>query len=244
MVVNDILDHSKLDAGKMSLERIPADLPALFGKALATVELLGAGKGLTFRAELAPDPPAWVLTDPVRLKQVVGNLLFNALKFTEKGGIALRVRVLGGDDAAVRVAVADTGIGIAPEHLLRLFSMFEQADQTTTRRFGGIGLGLAICKRLVEAMGRAIGVESRPGAGSTFWFKLPLPRVAAEERPALPAADQGSARPLRVLMVDDSGTNRRLLGAVLMGMGHAPAMAEEGSRRARRRARPTPRWRR
>ncbi|MEK0081813.1 ATP-binding protein [Benzoatithermus flavus] len=232
-VVNDILDLSKLEAGKMSLERIPVDLPALLREALATVELLGAEKGLAFRAEIAADLPCRVRSDPVRLKQVVGNLLFNALKFTEKGGITLRARIVDRDDAQVRVRVEveDTGIGVAPEHLPRLFTMFEQADQTTTRRFGGTGLGLAICKRLVETMGGTIGVVSRPGAGSTFWFELPLEPAAAEERPEpvrATADAPGTDRALRVLVVDDIATNRMLLSALLGGLGHAPAMAEDG----------------
>jgi PAS domain S-box-containing protein len=229
-VVNDILDLSKLEAGKMSLERIPLELPALLNEALATVELLGAEKGLTFRPELAPDLPAWVQGDPARLKQVVGNLLFNALKFTEKGGIVLRARPVDDDDAKVRIRieVADTGIGITEEQLPRLFGLFKQADQSTTRRFGGTGLGLAICKRLIEAMGGAIGAASRSGAGSTFWFELPLPRAPVEERPAPVLVDPAPGRSLRVLAVDDVATNRLLLTALLRERGHQAVTAEDG----------------
>jgi CheY-like chemotaxis protein len=230
-VVNDILDLSKLDAGKMSLERIPVELPALLKEALATVELLGAEKGLAFGLELDPGLPARVLSDPVRLKQVVGNLLANALKFTGRGGITLRARPLDGDEATVRVRVEveDTGIGIAPEHRPRLFAMFEQADQSTTRRFGGTGLGLAICKRLVEAMGGAIGVESQPGAGSLFWFELGLEPARAAAGPAITAAEPAApARSLRVLVVDDVATNRLLLTALLTRLGHAASLAEDG----------------
>jgi PAS domain S-box-containing protein len=231
-VVNDILDLSKLEAGRMSLERIPVELPALLREALATAELLGAEKGLTFQAELAADLPARVEGDPVRLKQVVGNLLFNALKFTERGGITLRAHLAGreGDATRVRVAVEDTGIGIASEDLPRLFGMFEQADQSTTRRFGGTGLGLVICKRLVEAMGGRIGVESRPGQGSTFWFELPFRVLAGAERLAASAAPSVAVpgRSLRVLAVDDVATNRLLLTALLRELGHLPVTAEDG----------------
>jgi PAS domain S-box-containing protein len=231
-VVNDILDLSKLEAGKVSLERIPVELPALLREALTTAELLGAEKGLTFQAELAADLPAQVESDPVRLKQVVGNLLFNALKFTERGGITLRAGLAGqqGDTARVRVAVEDTGIGIAPEQLPRLFAMFEQADQSTTRRFGGTGLGLAICKRLVEAMGGQIGVDSAPGRGSTFWFELPLRLPATVEPPTAQTATKIAApgRALRVLAVDDVATNRLLLTALLRELGHRPITAEDG----------------
>jgi PAS domain S-box-containing protein len=230
-VVNDILDLSKLEAGKMSLERIPLELPALLREALGATRLLGAEKGLAFRAELAPDLPAWVQGDPVRLKQVVGNLLANALKFTPKGEVVLRARALAGGAAGVRVEVADTGIGIAAEQVPRLFGLFEQADQSTTRRFGGTGLGLAICRRLVEAMGGTIGVSSAPGVGSTFWFELPLaPAEAAGPPAAAPAAPVRAApgRALRVLAVDDVATNRLLLTAFLRRLGHAPVMAEDG----------------
>jgi signal transduction histidine kinase/HPt (histidine-containing phosphotransfer) domain-containing protein/ActR/RegA family two-component response regulator len=229
-VVNDILDLSKLEAGKMSLERIPVALPALLRETLATTQLLGAEKGLAFAAELAPDLPAWVASDPVRLKQVAGNLLFNALKFTEKGRITLRATVAGQEAGAVRVRVAveDTGSGISAGQRARLFGMFEQADQSTTRRFGGTGLGLAICRRLVEGMGGRIGAESAPGRGSTFWFELPLRPVAPPGPAAAAAAIAAPARALRVLAVDDVATNRLLLTALVRELGHAPVTAEDG----------------
>ena len=229
-VVNDILDLSKLEAGKMSLERIPVDLGTLLREALAASELLGAEKGLAFRLELDPALPALVAADPVRLKQVVGNLLSNALKFTSKGGITLRARVAGREGASVRlrVEVEDTGIGVAPEHKPRLFAMFEQADQTTTRRFGGTGLGLAICKRLVEAMGGGIGVESAPGAGSLFWFELSLGPAQAAPTAAPAAGPVAAGRALSVLVVDDVATNRLLLKALLQGLGHVPSLVEDG----------------
>jgi signal transduction histidine kinase/ActR/RegA family two-component response regulator len=228
-VVNDILDLSKLEAGKMSLEQVPLELPALLREALATTQLLGAEKGLTFRAELAPDLPAWVEGDPVRLKQVAGNLLFNALKFTERGSITLRATVAGHEPGAgwVRVEVEDTGIGITAEQLPRLFGLFEQADQSTTRCFGGSGLGLAICQRLVGAMDGRIGVESVPGRGSTFWVELPL-RLAAALPAPVAEVTAAPARALRVLAVDDVATNRLLLTALLRERGHQAVTAEDG----------------
>jgi PAS domain S-box-containing protein len=230
-VVNDVLDFSKLEAGKMSLERIPVDLERLLREALAAIGLLGAEKGLTFQAEIDPALPRQVRTDSVRLKQIVGNLLSNALKFTGRGGVTLRARVVGRDDTAVRirVEVEDTGIGIAPEQLPRLFAMFEQADQSTTRRFGGTGLGLAISKRLVEAMGGTIAVRSTPGEGSTFTFELPLEPAPAEETAPVPAvARVAPVRALNVLVADDVATNRILVSALLRRQGHAPHLAEDG----------------
>ena len=176
-VVNDLLDLARLDAGKISIESIPFAPEAVLRHALTLAQALAAEKGLAMRLEAAPDLPLMATGDPTRLRQVVGNLLANAVKFTPSGGVTLRARVLrptGACGTLLRVEIVDSGIGVPPEALGRLFTMFEQADSGTARRFGGTGLGLAICKRLVEAMQGRIGAESEPGEGSCFWFELPL----------------------------------------------------------------------
>lgn len=169
-LVDDILDVAKMQSGKLSVERMPTDL-------IATVEDLARlwrrqaeDRGLGFVLEMG-DVPRWVEGDPVRLRQILFNLLSNALKFTESGEIAMRVAA---KDDRIVIAVADTGIGIAPDRLEQVFESFEQADNSTTRRFGGTGLGLTICRHLARAMGGDIRVDSRPGKGATFTLDLPL----------------------------------------------------------------------
>ena len=224
-IVNDILDLAKLEAGKVSLESVPFAPAAELRQALALCRALGAEKGLALELHLAPDLPGWVAGDPTRLRQVALNLLSNAVKFTARGRVALRARMAA--PGRLRVEVQDTGIGIAPEALARVFTMFEQAESGTARRFGGTGLGLAICRRLVEAMDGEIGAASEPGEGSLFWFELPL----AEAEPpaaAAPAAAAAPSRPLDLRVVDDVAPNRELIRAYLAGGGHALALAADG----------------
>jgi PAS domain S-box-containing protein len=231
-IINDILDFSKLEAGKTSLETAPFALCELLESCLRTAELLGAERGLTFRLEIGASVPDRVAGDAIRLKQILTNLLGNAVKFTAKGGVTLSATVVGEEAGSVRLRfeVEDTGIGIAPERLPKLFAMFEQADQSITRRFGGTGLGLAICKRLAEAMGGRVGARSKPGVGSTFWVELPLARVsaAAPEEPKHVAATGAPLRRGRILVVDDIVTNRMLLDALLRGQGQEVALARDG----------------
>jgi PAS domain S-box-containing protein len=231
-ILNDILDFAKLEAGRLSLESVAVEVHAMLREAMAGVELLGAEKGLEFRLEIEPGLPRLMLGDPVRLKQILLNLLANAVKFTERGHVALRARAIRaeGGRAALRVEIEDTGIGIEQVELPRLFQMFEQADLSITRRFGGTGLGLAICRQLVGMMGGRIGVASEPGVGSTFWFELPLQQPRA---PAMPAkADRADAaapiRPGRVLVVDDTPTNRLLLQALLREQRQEVVLAADG----------------
>ncbi len=227
-VVNDILDLAKLEAGKVSIERIAFHPEDLLRQALALAGAMGSERGLALTIDISPQLPAWLYGDPLRVRQVIGNLLGNAVKFTERGAVTLRAWPT--DDAVPRlqVEVEDTGIGIAPDAVDRLFTMFEQADIGTARRYGGTGLGLALCRRLVEAMGGAIGVRSTQGVGSVFWFDIPLlpaPRPDREDDKPAPAR---MTRPLRVLVVDDIATNRELLRTMLSRMGHAPQLAESG----------------
>src|SRR6266850_1046430 len=212
-IINDILDFSKIEAGKIDLEDIDFELRITAENVLELLAERAYGKGL----ELAYLPyaplPSWVGGDPGRLRQVLTNLVGNAVKFTDRGEVVVHSRLVEETDrdALIRFEVTDTGIGIAPEARGRLFESFSQADSSTTRRYGGTGLGLAISKRLVETMGGSIGVESTPGKGSTFWFTV---RLAKRPVPATaPRVDVTELRRLRVLGVDDNATNRALLVA-------------------------------
>jgi|GEM_PF-5510766 len=210
-VINDILDFSKVEAGKLDIEVINFDLRALVDDVMSIVAYRAVEKNLQLAALVGPDVPSLLKGDPGRLRQILTNLLGNAIKFTAQGEVSLQISQLAIDDAGVtlRCEIRDTGIGIAPEQLARLFKPFSQADASTTRRFGGSGLGLAISQRLVELMHGQIGVDSAPGKGSTFWFELRLAR-----QPKGAGNDYQPARDLvgrRVLVVDDNATNRRVL---------------------------------
>jgi two-component system sensor histidine kinase/response regulator len=210
-IINDILDFSKMEAGKMEIESIDFDLRLVVEDAAHLVAARAAEKNLELAVMVDPETSVMVRGDPGRIRQVLVNMLGNAIKFTEAGEVVLRARMLEdhGGTAVVRFEVADTGIGIEPDQQLRLFESFTQADASTTRRFGGTGLGLAICKQLVERMGGEVGVQSEPGRGSTFWFTLGLAKTAGVQTPATP--DRTALRGVRVLIVDDHRTNRVIL---------------------------------
>ncbi|MBI3710083.1 MAG: PAS domain S-box protein [Proteobacteria bacterium] len=179
-IINDILDVSKIESGKLELERIAMSPTSVIDTAISIVRSGATAKGLELRTDLAAGLPAWIESDPTRLRQILLNLLSNAVKFTASGSITVVVSAERGAGAArLRFAVTDTGSGIPPEQQHLLFQNFSQVDRSITRRFGGTGLGLVICKRLVEAMGGAIGVDSEPGRGSTFWFAIALVEVKA-----------------------------------------------------------------
>ncbi|HLO68584.1 MAG TPA: ATP-binding protein [Holophaga sp.] len=188
-LINDILDFSKIEAGKLDLESIDFDLLEVMDDALSILGVKAHAKEVELVCQVAPAVPRRVKGDPVRLRQVLTNLVDNGVKFTEKGYVEVRVQVAedGRGQPLLRFQVEDTGPGMAPDAVSRLFQSFSQADTSTTRKFGGTGLGLAICKRLCQLMGGDIGVESAPGRGSTFWFTLRLQSL--EEARALPAAD-------------------------------------------------------
>ncbi|MEZ5662819.1 MAG: ATP-binding protein [Burkholderiaceae bacterium] len=231
VLINDILDFSKIEAGQLSLEHRSFALEPTLQAAMALYLPQAERKGLALTMDLAPDLPRHVSGDRTRLKQILSNLLANAIKFTEAGHIRVRVagQLKGDGPLMLRVEVADTGIGIPAERLDRLFRPFSQVDSSTTRRFGGTGLGLAICARLCEAMGGGIGVVSEPGQGSSFRFKvrLDLAPHALETvpgaltmlpKPPLQPQAAGQARPL-VLVVDDDKINRTLAVAMLGKLG-------------------------
>ena len=228
-ILNDILDMSKLDAGRMTLESVDFDLPRLVDSVATLMSSRATEKGLSLTTAIAPDVPQIVSGDPTRLRQVLLNLVSNAIKFTETGGIAITVDL--DDPPTIRFAVADTGIGIAPEAIPNLFSEFVQADSSISRRFGGTGLGLAICKRIVDLMGGSIKVDSAPGAGSTFRVSAPFPAATATA-PAPDAAKAVAAhvhlRPLRVLLAEDNPVNQKVAVALLTRQGHAVTVANDG----------------
>jgi two-component system sensor histidine kinase/response regulator len=210
-VINDILDFSKIEAGKIDIEVIDFDLRYVVEEAAKLVAPRADEKDIELAVMIDPQMASMVRGDPGRIRQILINMLGNAIKFTDSGEVILRVRkeAEGPDSVGIRFEVTDTGIGIDEEQQKRLFESFVQADASTTRRFGGTGLGLAICKRLVERMGGAIGVQSESGKGSTFWFALTLEKHVGRQVQTSPSrmALQG----VRVLIVDDNKTNRVIL---------------------------------
>lgn len=229
-IINDILDLSKVEAGQMSLESIPFDLGELVERTCELLAPRAHAKGLEFNCRTAPILPARVLGDPTRLRQVLVNLLGNAIKFTDHGEITLSVELEPGSEAAGRAAlhfmVRDSGVGIAPDKLEAVFESFSQADATVTRRYGGTGLGLTICRRLVGLMQGRIWVESELGRGSTFHFTVELETSGlAEPRPEQPSQDIAG---LRVLVVDDNPTSRQILEETLANWGAVATLADSG----------------
>jgi len=223
-IVDDILDYSKLEANKLELEITSFNLRELLEGVLLLMQRPAEGKGLRLELEIDPNVRLPVRGDPVRLRQVLGNLVGNAVKFTERGGVRLSVRRLG--ETAVqhqlRFEVRDTGIGIGPEQQARLFRAFSQADASTTRLYGGTGLGLAICKRIVDLMGGRIGVQSEPGRGSTFWFEVPLLKVIGDVQGQLEAQEG----PRKVLVVSPDLRLRQRLSLLLPNWGLTVSIVE------------------
>ncbi|MGH8251940.1 MAG: response regulator [Steroidobacteraceae bacterium] len=214
VVINDLLDYSKIEAGKLELERIEMELRAHVEEVATTLAVQAAAKDLELVVDVALDLPERVLGDPGRIRQALSNLVSNAVKFTARGEVTIRVeREPGAGADGVRFAVRDTGIGLAAEAIPRLFQPFTQADASTARQYGGTGLGLSIVKRLAELMGGEVGVTSRTGHGSTFWFSARLPACAQE--PAAEPIAPPRAEGRRVLVVDDNDTNRRVIGELL-----------------------------
>ncbi|MDG2522255.1 ATP-binding protein [Caulobacter segnis] len=228
-LINTVLDISKIEAGRLELSETVFDLRA-FGKELGDLyKALAKEKGLKFSLSLNDGGHRWRLGDEARLRQVLSNLLSNALKFTEKGSVTASI-TCDGDQLSCRVT--DTGVGIAVDQSPRLFEKFVQADASTTRRFGGTGLGLAICKEIVSLMGGEIRFESTPGKGSCFSFEAPLPRADAEDVAKSGGEQAGLSdaplEDLRVLVADDNATNRLVIQTLLRQFGVECALAEGG----------------
>ncbi|MBE7244775.1 MAG: PAS domain-containing protein, partial [Actinomycetospora chiangmaiensis] len=249
-VVNDILDFSKIEAGELTLDPVGFPLVSTVDAAVSIVRGSAIRSSLAIEARIDPALPDHVVGDPGRLRQVLLNLLNNAVKFTPAGSVTLTVQREGAGTApdgspgdVIRFAVTDTGIGIAPAQQDRLFKRFSQVDGSISRRFGGTGLGLAISRHLVTLMGGAIGVESREGQGSTFWFRLTLPRSAgtaadraereggaiARPRAQATARQEAAAAQLRLLLVEDVPLNQELACAVLESQGYAVEVAGDGA---------------
>ncbi len=234
-IINMVLDLSKIEAGKMQLERQPFRLEMIFANVCSMLNEKALEKGLQLHYRLPPHLPR-LLGDPTRLQQALLNFAGNAVKFTEQGEIALSADILAreADHLRLRCNVRDTGIGIAPEVQARLFQPFEQADSSTTRRYGGTGLGLAIAARIAEAMGGAAGVSSTPGAGSHFWLEVRLAQAPAEtEAPGTPpegieSALRALAPACRVLLVDDEPINREIGLMLLADVGLGADLASDG----------------
>lgn len=250
-LINDILDFSKIESGKLQLESIPYDLDKIAGEVCGLLAVQSRTSGVPIGLKVAEGAPTQLTGDPGRVRQILLNLAGNALKFTKQGSVTIEVGIdAAGPDGSggqgyLQVAVRDTGIGIPAEKLGILFQKFTQADSSTTRRFGGTGLGLAISKRLVELMGGRIGVESRVGEGSKFWFALPL--LAQPRRPESPVpADRPVEKPLaeaplsnglisgagatqpRVLVAEDNATNQLLASSLLKKLGCTVDVAVNG----------------
>ncbi|MCQ4347459.1 PAS domain S-box protein [Pseudomonas stutzeri] len=238
-VVDDILDFSKIEAGRLEVELAPLDLRALIDNLCGTLQPLAASRGVELEHAVEAGTPQWVLSDALRLRQILLNLIGNAIKFSggrseRRGRVRVCVRSVGGDPLRVRIAVEDNGIGIAAEHLGQLFNPFSQAESTTTRRFGGSGLGLAICKRLVELLGGRIEVASSAGRGSRFSLSLPFapaeaPPLAAAEVPAPPQQDKASRASRRILVVEDDAVNRKVVEQQLSVLGYDFTIAGNGA---------------
>jgi two-component system sensor histidine kinase/response regulator len=228
-IINDILDFSKIESGHMELEDVEFNLGELIEETAAMFTQQAEGKGLELVTQLTPpNIPLLVRGDPFRLRQILANLINNAIKFTRKGEIVIRGQLLSESDTDSRIylVVEDTGIGIAPDAIKLVFEHFAQADSSTTRQFGGTGLGLAICKRLVELMNGSIGVNSEPGRGSKFWVDLILPKASQTAATAMPTP---LMEQVRVLVVDDNQTNLEILKLQLEGWRMRVTCVESGA---------------
>jgi signal transduction histidine kinase/CheY-like chemotaxis protein len=238
IIINDVLDLSKIDAGKLQLDPMPVDVRTLTSEMLKPFLFGARQKGLTMQTSFDDDVPATVVADPVRLRQVLLNLVGNAIKFTERGEVAVHVSIRPeeqpseADRLCLHVVVRDTGIGIPPEKQRMVFDAFTQADGSTTRRHGGTGLGLSISAKLAALMGGRLWVESEPGAGSHFHFTAMLDRVdtaSAGASSRFPPPDAGMpARPLRVLLFEDDVVNRVVATRALEKQGHTVLAAGSG----------------
>ena len=238
VVVNDILDVSKMEAGKLVMNEVPFSLRRELDKGLQPLAMRAREKGLTLAVQADDDVPEAVLADPVRLRQIVLNLVGNAIKFTERGEVLVRVQRVADDEAhcTLRLSVRDTGLGISLPQQQQIFDAFTQADASTTRRFGGTGLGLTICAGLARLMGGRIWVDSMPGQGSTFYVEF---RVTPIQGAAQAQAQQAIARPLaaraatadarwRVLLAEDNAVNQKLAVGLLQHLGHEVDVVSDG----------------
>ncbi len=226
-IINDVLDFSKIEAGKLAFEPIPFDLRVALNEVVYLLTVKADEKGLQLIVQYTPDTPHRFIADPGRIRQVLTNLIGNAIKFTEKGYVLTHVMCEEKNDreAQLRVTIEDTGIGISKDKLDLIFGKFTQSDASTTRRYGGTGLGLAISKQIVELMAGSIGVTSSPGQGSTFWFTLRLPLDHQQPPRSLPRSDLAG---VRILIVGDHQVSRHALQDQTSGWGMRSSIARTG----------------
>lgn len=250
IMLNDILDLSKLEAGRVEIESVPFSPTKLIGNVVELMSPQATAKNIELEFEVAPEAEGFFLGDPTRLRQIFLNLIGNAIKFTESGHVRIKASKLNadGNDTRLRFSVSDSGIGMSKENMANLFTKFSQADKTITRRYGGTGLGLAICRQLSELMGGEIGVDSKLGVGSTFWFDVPLPRsdktsvetAADMPLPSRRASDETGLHDLertppkpdaagkRILLVEDNHINQLLASTILNKAGYEVDIAGDG----------------
>ena len=236
-LINDILDFSKIEAGQIEIEKAPMDLKMVVDESVNIVSSMASEKALALELIYDRNLPEAILGDPIRVRQVLLNLLMNAVKFTERGKISLAVRLLNneGGSSLVNFVVKDTGIGIAPDQKERLFKLFSQADVSITRRYGGTGLGLAISQKLVQLMGGEIIVESVYGEGDTFQFSIPVlhsdkPTVSQNLKsgPPLENFALGKLCPLKILIAEDNKVNQQVIQLILHRLGYETVIASNG----------------
>jgi PAS domain S-box-containing protein len=231
-ILNDILDFSKIEAGKLEFELVEFDLRDVVSSTVTVLDFRASEKGIVLACEIEEAVPGRLRGDPVRLRQVLINLLGNAVKFTDRGEVAVRVERVSETNGSVELhfGVRDTGIGVPPDKRAHIFTPFGQADSTTTRRFGGTGLGLSISAQLVDRMGGRIWVESEEGVGSTFHFTARLGLAPLNEKAESPAAAllPAAAAPLRFLIVEDNAVNRMLAATFVEKRGHHTVAVADG----------------
>jgi signal transduction histidine kinase/ActR/RegA family two-component response regulator len=231
VIINDILDYSKVEAGKLQLEQLDFDLPVTLEEVTALLSVRAEARGLWLRMQVADDVPAWLRGDAGRLRQVLVNLVGNALKFTHEGGVEVRVKREANAPLTLRFEVTDTGIGIPAEQQATIFAAFTQADESTSRRYGGTGLGLSICSQLVTLMEGNIGVQSVPGRGSTFWFTAaftPAQAPLATPRPSPPRPAALPRNDVQLLLVEDNHINQQVALGLLRKLGYQADVAVNG----------------
>lgn len=239
-LLNDILDFEKIESGKMDLEIVDFDLPRLVNDIMTLMSGHASHKGISLKTEISPDLPRFVRGDPVRLRQVLLNLTGNAIKFTGEGSVTLTLKTTNIDGAQrqgwnrMYFGIRDTGIGISKEAQANLFNPFSQADTSISRKYGGSGLGLVICQRLIEAMGGKIAIDSTEGEGSTFYFTIPMEEGSADKVEDISSGastrshQQKPERVMKILCVDDNDVNQKLLKEFVGRLGHTPTLAGSG----------------
>jgi two-component system sensor histidine kinase/response regulator len=240
-LINDVLDYSKIEAGKIELEQRPFDLFKLIDSVISGLATQASAKGIALQKQISGQPHPYLVGDALRLRQVLLNLLNNAIKFTPQGSVTLRVDKPDGQDKAgdqtLQFAVIDTGIGIAEERQASIFQRFTQADDSTTRKFGGTGLGTTIAHQLVHLMGGGLALNSRPGHGSTFFFTLCLPLCRIQDlydpkaqlqAPSNPDKERTAVRPARILLAEDAPVNQTVIRKHLESHGHSVWVVENG----------------